>query len=95
MKKKKWSAMPLQTGNKMPVLGLGTWKLANDIAGTVAYALEHGYRLIDTSSDYRTQRGISEAIKRSNVDRRDIYITTKAEEVDEALTSGQNVIWKN
>jgi 2,5-diketo-D-gluconate reductase A len=53
----------------MPILGLGTWQLTNDTADTVAFALELGYRLIDTSSDYGTQPGIGEAIKRTNIDR--------------------------
>ncbi len=74
----------LRTGNEMPVFGLGTWQLTRDIAGTVAYALELGYRLIDTSSDYGTQPGIGEAIKSSNIERQNIYLTTKAEETDDA-----------
>jgi 2,5-diketo-D-gluconate reductase A len=68
----------------MPVLGLGTWQLLDDTAGTVLSALELGYRLIDTSSDYGTQPGIGEAIKRSSLERQNIYLTTKAEETDDA-----------
>lgn len=78
------STVSLHTGNMMPVFGLGTWQLTIDTAGTVAYALELGYRLIDTSSDYETQPGIGEAIKKSNIDRKEIYITTKVEETDDA-----------
>lgn len=40
------SVIQLRTGNTMPVLGLGTWQLTIDTAGTVAYALELGYSLI-------------------------------------------------
>src|SRR5918999_5346699 len=76
--------IPLYTGNRMPILGLGTWQLTNDTADTVAYALELGYRLIDTSSDYGTQPGIGEAIKRSNIARENIYVITKVEETDDA-----------
>ncbi len=68
----------------MPVFGLGTWQLTMDTTDTVAYALELGYRLIDTSSDYKTQSGIGKATKNSKIDRKDIYITTKAEETDNA-----------
>lgn len=68
----------------MPIFGLGTWQLTIDTSDTIAYALELGYRLIDTSSDYGTQPGIGEAIKNSQIDRKNIYITTKVEETDEA-----------
>lgn len=78
------SKIELRTGNKMPVLGLGTWQLTIDTAETVTHALELGYRLIDTSSDYGTQPGIGKAIKNSQIDRQSIYITTKVEETDNA-----------
>jgi 2,5-diketo-D-gluconate reductase A len=78
------SKLQLHTGSRMPVFGLGTWELTNDTAGSVLYALELGYRLIDTSSDYGTQPGIGEAIKKSNIDRENIYVITKAEETDDA-----------
>lgn len=74
----------LHTGTMMPVFGLGTWQLTADTAGTVAYALELGYRLIDTSSDYGTQPGIGEAIRNSNINRKNLYVVTKVEETDDA-----------
>ena len=80
----KQSTIPLHTGNRMPILGLGTWQLTNDTVDTVAYALELGYRLIDTSSDYGTQPGIGEAMKNSTIDRESIYVVTKVEETDNA-----------
>ena len=67
----------------MPVLGLGTWQLTDDTAGTVEEALRLGYRMIDTSSDYGTHVGIGEAIRRSDVDRAQIYLVTKVEEDDD------------
>lgn len=78
------STLPLLTGRQMPVLGLGTWQLTHDTAATIAKALELGYRMIDTSGDYGTQPGIGEGIRRSDVDRDDIYIVTKVEEDDDA-----------
>src|SRR4030065_2245633 len=77
--------LKLHTGRMMPVLGLGTWQLTVDTARNVAYALELGYPLIDTSSDYGTQPGIGEAIRTSNIDRTDIYVVTKVEETDDAF----------
>ncbi|ADE16232.1 aldo/keto reductase [Nitrosococcus halophilus Nc 4] len=78
------SSVQLRSGNAMPIFGLGTWQLTIDTAGTVAYALELGYRMIDTSSDYGTQPGIGEAIKRSKISRGSLYIVTKVEETDDA-----------
>lgn len=78
------SRIPLRTGNEIPVMGLGTWQLTIKTADTVAYAIEHGYRMIDTSSDYGTQPGISEALQKSTIPRDQLYIVTKVEETDDA-----------
>ena len=78
------STMELRTGRSMPVLGLGTWQLDDDTAGTVEGALDLGYRMIDTSGDYGTQPGIGEALRRTDVDRREIYLVTKVEEDEDA-----------
>ncbi|WEX74355.1 aldo/keto reductase [Sinorhizobium numidicum] len=74
----------LHTGNRMPVLGVGTWQLTNDTAGTIATALTLGYRMIDTSGDYGTQPGIADGINRSGMERADFYLVTKVEEVGDA-----------
>jgi 2,5-diketo-D-gluconate reductase A len=73
----------LHTGRTIPVMGLGTWQLEN-ANETVSYALELGYRMIDTSSDYHTQPGVGEAIRNSEVERSSIYVVTKVEETDDA-----------
>lgn len=78
------STVTLRTGNKMPVIGLGTWQLTVDTAGAIQKALELGYRMIDTSGDYGTQPGIGEGIKRSGLDRSQLFIVTKVEETDDA-----------
>lgn len=70
----------LRSGNMMPVIALGTWELARETAATVADALALGYRMIDTSGDYGTQPGIGTAIRRSGLDRSDLYVVTKIEE---------------
>lgn len=84
------STVSLHTGNTMPVLGLGTWQLTDDTAGTVARALELGYRMIDTSGDYGTQPGIGEGIRRSGIDRDAFYLVTKVEETDDAYLDTRN-----
>ena len=77
------SSVTLHTGNRMPIMGLGTWELTKDTAGTVQAAFVLGYRMIDTAEDYRTQPGIGEAIKRSGIDRSRVYLVAKIEETDE------------
>ena len=84
------STLRLRTGRVMPVLGLGTWQLTDDTAGAVAHALRIGYRMIDTSSDYGTQPGIGEAIRRSGTDRSALYVVTKVEETDDAYARTQS-----
>lgn len=76
--------VPLHTGRLMPQLGLGTYQLRNHTVETVLRALEAGYRMIDTSGDYHTQRGIGEALAHSDLDRSDYYVVTKIEETDDA-----------
>jgi diketogulonate reductase-like aldo/keto reductase len=80
----KHSTLPLRTGRSMPVMGLGTWELTDDTAGTVEEALRLGYRMIDTAVDYGSQPGIGEALRRSAVDRDEVYLVAKVEEDDDA-----------
>lgn len=74
----------LHSGNSIPVIGLGTWQLTRDTAETVAYALDYGYRMVDTSSDYGTQPGVGKGIKLTSVPREKIYVVTKVEETDDS-----------
>ena len=78
------SALTLHTGRSMPVMGLGTWELTDDTAGAVEEALRLGYRMIDTAADYDTQPGIGKAIRRSDVDRDEIFLVAKVEEDEDA-----------
>ncbi|MBW3666573.1 MAG: aldo/keto reductase [Actinobacteria bacterium] len=76
----------------MPAIGLGTWQLTEDTDGSVADALEMGYRMIDTSGDYGTQPGVGEAIRSVGVPREDIFLVTKVEEHEDALeATGSNL----
>lgn len=74
------SNVPLLSGREMPVLGLGTWQLKHQTADSVAQALEAGYRMIDTSGDYHTQRGIGDALRASGYPRDAVFLVTKVEE---------------
>jgi diketogulonate reductase-like aldo/keto reductase len=86
------STIQLRSGRSMPVLGLGTWQLTKDTAGTVAEALRLGYRLIDTSGDYGTQAAVGEAVAGGAIGRPEIYFQTKVEEDEDAYAAvGRNL----
>jgi diketogulonate reductase-like aldo/keto reductase len=63
----------------MPVLGLGVWQMAAgaETERAVTWALEAGYRLIDTASLYRNERSVGAAIAQSGIPREDVFVTTK------------------
>lgn len=66
----------------MPVIGIGTYTLSNDVAeNSVYYALKYGMRLIDTARIYGNEvgvgRGIKKAIAEGIVKREEIFVTTK------------------
>jgi diketogulonate reductase-like aldo/keto reductase len=63
----------------MPVLGLGVWQLAagGDTEQAVEWALEAGYRHIDTASMYRNEQSVGAALKRSSLPREQVFVTTK------------------
>jgi len=83
------SRIKLSTGREMPVTGLGTWQMSLAPAWTIEYALELGYRLVDTSGDYGTQPAVGEAIGDSNLSRDEIFVVTKVEETDDAYVASQ------
>lgn len=68
----------LTNGNKIPVLGLGTW-LMNDAeaAQAVRDAVKLGYRHIDTAQAYENEAGVGEGIRTCGVSREELFITTK------------------
>lgn len=82
-----YTDVPLHTGRRMPLLGLGTWMLNRDTAGTIDEALRLGYRMIDTSGDYGTQPGVGEGIRRSALPREQIYLVTKVEENEDSYAA--------
>jgi 2,5-diketo-D-gluconate reductase A len=63
----------------MPVLGLGVWQMAAgaETERAVEYALDVGYRHIDTASMYRNEQSVGAAVRRSGVSREEIFVTTK------------------
>ena len=65
-------------GEEIPALGFGTWQLkGEDCVEGVETALELGYRHIDTAQSYGNQDKVGKGIQNSDVDREDIWLTTK------------------
>jgi diketogulonate reductase-like aldo/keto reductase len=68
----------LNTGDVMPLLGLGVYDMyAEEAEQAVSWALEIGYRLIDTAAMYKNEVEIGNAIRQSKIDRNALFITTK------------------
>ena len=68
----------LNNGVKRPMAGIGTFLLTPDEAeASVLSALGCGYRLIDTANAYVNEKAVGRAIKKSGVDRKDIFLETK------------------
>lgn len=68
----------LSNGLKIPKVGLGTWLIDNDkVEEVVECALEAGYRHIDTAQAYGNEEGVGKAIRKSNIVRQDLFITSK------------------
>ena len=68
----------LNNGVKMPMAGIGTFLLSPDEAeSSVLSALQCGYRLIDTANTYVNEKAVGRAMKKSGVDRKEIFLETK------------------
>lgn len=69
----------LNNGVDMPILGFGVYQIPDhkECERVVSEALETGYRLIDTAQAYFNEEAVGNAIKKSGVDRKDIFLVTK------------------
>ncbi len=69
----------LADGNRIPVLGLGVWQIPNGATcvNAVRWALEAGYRHIDTAQAYGNEASVGRGLRDSGVPRKDVFITTK------------------
>jgi len=69
----------LANGVNIPVIGYGVWLTedGNQVINAVTEALDVGYRAIDTAQIYFNEAGVGEAIRRSGVDRKKIFVTSK------------------
>lgn len=68
----------LNDGNKVPSIGFGTYKATEeDGVASVKFALQQGYRLIDTAAIYQNEEVVGKGIKASGIAREEIFVTTK------------------
>jgi diketogulonate reductase-like aldo/keto reductase len=72
-------ARVLADGNEIPLLGLGVWQVDDgpECENAVRWALELGYRHIDTAQAYGNERSVGRALRDSGVPRDELFITTK------------------
>ncbi|MCB9208660.1 MAG: aldo/keto reductase [Ignavibacteriales bacterium] len=69
----------LNNGYEIPYLGLGVFKMNNgsEVLDSVKFALDSGYRHIDTAALYGNEIGVGKAIRQSGIKREEIFITSK------------------
>jgi diketogulonate reductase-like aldo/keto reductase len=72
-------ARPLRDGNEIPLLGLGVWQVrpGAETENAVRWALESGYRHIDTAQAYGNEESVGKALRDSGVSREEVFIATK------------------
>ena len=69
----------LADGNQMPILGLGVWQVPEGAAcvNAVRWALDLGYRHIDTAQVYGNEASVGHALREAGLPRDEVFITTK------------------
>src|SRR5436309_9350192 len=72
-------ARRLRDGTELPLLGLGVWQVrpGEETENAVRWALEVGYRHIDTAQAYGNEESVGRALRDSGVPREEVFITTK------------------
>lgn len=70
----------------MPLLGLGVYDMhAQEAINATRFAIETGYRLIDTAAMYNNETEIGQAIIESQIPRNELFITTKVDDADQGF----------
>lgn len=69
----------LNDGNEIPCLGLGVFQMepGGQTQQAVRWALEAGYRMVDTAALYQNEADVGEAVRSSGIARADVFVTTK------------------
>jgi diketogulonate reductase-like aldo/keto reductase len=70
--------LTLSNGVQIPAVGLGVFQNPPDqTVSAVESAIAHGYRLVDTAASYSNEREVGEGMRRSGIDRDDVFLETK------------------
>src|SRR5579863_7443268 len=72
-------SVKLNNGVEMPMLGFGVFQVTDlaECERSVIDAIDTGYRLLDTAASYGNEQAVGSAIKKSGVNRKELFITTK------------------
>ncbi|KAI8930248.1 putative reductase [Entophlyctis helioformis] len=72
------TSIKLNSGYSIPTVGLGVWQAEKEeTVPAILWALEAGYRHIDTAALYKNEEEVGEAIRKSGIPRDQIFVTTK------------------
>ena len=79
----------LNNGVKMPYFGLGVYlsQDGDEVVNAVKWAIEAGYRHIDTASIYKNEEGVGQGIQQSGISRDDIFVVSKVWNSDQGYDS--------
>ncbi len=79
----------LNDGVQMPWFGLGVYlaQEGQEVENSVRWALEAGYRLVDTAAIYKNEAGVGKAVRESGVAREQLFLTTKLWNADQGYQS--------
>jgi 2,5-diketo-D-gluconate reductase A len=71
-------AVRLASGALMPLLGLGVWRIpGRETERAVRWAIEAGYRHVDTAAAYGNEEGVGRGVRGSGLPREDVFVATK------------------
>ncbi|GMV95185.1 MAG: oxidoreductase [Candidatus Hydrogenedentota bacterium] len=89
MNKSTHSAVKLSNGIEMPLLGLGVWRSGPgaETEQAVRWALDAGYRHIDTAAIYENEESVGKGVAISGVPRDEVFVTTKVWNTDQGYDS--------
>lgn len=79
----------LHNGVHMPYFGLGTYQSDNDqeAVDAVRWALDAGYRHVDTAAVYKNEEGVGQGIRESSVAREEVFVVSKVWNSDQGYES--------
>jgi len=87
----------LNSGTEIPVLGLGVFQSppGKETRQAVSWALEAGYRHIDTAAMYGNEVDVGDAVRASGIPREEVFVTTKLWHSDHGFESAQKAAKKS